>query len=176
MTLESRTACFCGYRPEEFSFILKKGHKAYFILEHHISQTILQAVDHGYTRFLCGMIKGFDLTAGVVLAELRKKREHMRKVELVAVLPYVGYGFDDPWQIIYQMVIAQADEVITLAPACTRETFLAHNRYIIDKSTRLICYYEGNKDDMKYTIEYARKKQREIINLKTYDMITSPRG
>lgn len=60
MICNQQTACFSGYRPEKFSFILLDGQEAYLELEARIKAEVAKAVNEGYDTFLCGMAKGFD--------------------------------------------------------------------------------------------------------------------
>jgi len=56
--LKEKTACFSGYRPEKFSFILLNGQEQYLRLEARIKTELTKAVQEGYDTFLCGMAKG----------------------------------------------------------------------------------------------------------------------
>lgn len=160
-----RTVCFSGYRPEKFSFILQKGHAAYFALRERTAAAILQAVEGGYTTFMCGMCKGFDLVAADVVLELREHWPELAGLKLIAVLPFEGQGFADPWQVMHQLVLGRADEVMTLAPAYRPGIYFQRNRYMVDHSSRLICYYDGRPGGTAHTVRYARQVDLEIINV-----------
>ncbi len=163
---KEKTLCFSGYRPKKFPFILKQGEAAYTALRERISQAIMQAVADGYTRFMVGMADGFDLVAGSVLLELKEKRSDMVGIELIAVLPFAGHGFSSPWQVVHQLVLGRADEVITLASKYHQQAYHDRNRYMVDHSSRLICYYDGQKGGTDYTIKYATEQELVIVNIK----------
>ena len=153
-----------SYRPEKFSFILKAGEEAYLALRERTAQAITQAVADGYNQFMCGMADGFDLVAGSALLELKEKRADMTGIQLIAVLPFAGHGFSSPWQVVHQLVLGRADEVVTLAPKYHHQAYHDRNRYMVDRSGRLICYYDGQKGGTAYTVRYAIKSGLEVIN------------
>jgi uncharacterized phage-like protein YoqJ len=69
----------------------------------------------GYRNFLCGMALGFDIEAAEVALALRQELEEL---QIVAVVPFEGMqrGFSEAWQSRFELIVAEADEVITLAP------------------------------------------------------------
>ena len=82
------TACFSGYRPQKFSFILLNGQEAYLALEARIKAEIMKAVDEGFDTFLCGMAMGFDLVCGNIALQLKQDQPEFRDIRLVAVLTF----------------------------------------------------------------------------------------
>lgn len=159
------TACFSGYRPKNFSFALGKGDEAFLALHERTGQAIIQAVSDGYNRFMCGMAEGFDLIAGSVFLELKEKRSDMANVQLLAMLPFAGHGFSEPWGITHQLILRQAEEVITLAPKYHPPAYHDRNRYMVDNSSCLICYYNGKKGGTRFTVKYAGACGLSIINI-----------
>lgn len=159
-----RTICFSGYRPEKFAFIIKKGEEAYLALENRIKRAIIQAVEDGYSSFMCGMAMGFDLIVGSVVLDL-KQDKNFSDILLIAVLPFEGHGFSNPWQVIHQMVLNEASCVVTLAPHYYRQAYQDRNRFMVDRSGRLICYYNGKKGGTDFTVKYAENNGLEIVNV-----------
>ena len=164
--IKPQTACFSGYRPEKFAFALNDGEGAYLALEKRIEEAILQAADDGYDTFICGMAKGFDLMAGSLIVALKESWIELANLNLVAVLPFERHGFTgNPWHILHQMVVGQATEVVTLSSHYHSKAYHDRNRYMVDHSSRLICYYDGQKGGTAYTVKYAREKGLEIVNV-----------
>jgi len=161
-----KTACFSGYRPEKFKFILHQGNEAYLALEKRIENAILQAVDDGYTSFICGAAKGFDLVAGSLVVALKESWAELASLNLVAVLPFQRHGFSsEPWRTLHQMVLSGASEVITLASKYHPQAYHVRNRYMVDCSRLLICYYDGRKGGTEYTVKYAEEQGLAVINV-----------
>ncbi|MDR1608386.1 MAG: DUF1273 domain-containing protein [Deltaproteobacteria bacterium] len=164
---KEKTVCFSGYRPEKFSYSLSEKEPAYLELRERTRQAIIQARNEGYANFLCGMAQGFDLIAGNEILELMAKRPDMSGVKLIAVFPFEGHGrgFPSPWREIRQMFLTKAAEVITLGSVYHAKHYLARDRYMVDHSSRLICYYDGKKGGTEYTVKYAIERALNIINI-----------
>ena len=124
MTNHQITACFSGYRPEKFSFPLEAGCEEYINLQAKITRAIGEAVQAGYIRFLSGMARGFDLICAGILLEMKEVSSAYADIELVAVLPFSGHGFKSRWGIIHDLILEQANEVITLTSSRGRQAYL----------------------------------------------------
>jgi len=160
-----KTACFSGYRPGKFEFILHQGNEAYLALESRIENAILQAVDDGCTRFICGMAKGFDLVAGSLVVALRESWSDLADLQIVAVLPFEKHSFSsEPWCTLHKMVLSNASEVVILAKKYHPQAYHDRNRYMVDQSSRLICFYDGKSGGTAYTVRYALEHGLKVIN------------
>lgn len=160
------TVCFSGYRPEKFEFILHQGNKSYLELEKRIENAILHAVDDGYTSFICGAAKGFDLVAGSLVVALKESWAELDDLNLVVVVPFERHGFtSEPWRTLHRMVLGGASEVVTLATKYHPQAYHDRNRYMVDHSSRLICYYNGKSGGTAYTVRYATERGLPIINV-----------
>jgi len=122
-------------------------------------------MDDRYDSFLCGMAMGFDLVCGSNLLRLKQSNPECSNLRLIAVPPYHGHGFAGPWGIIHSLVMSQADEVIYPTDKQNSHVYHIRNRYMVNHSSRLICYFDGQPGGTSYTVDYARKKGIEIINL-----------
>jgi len=160
-----KTACFSGYRPEKFNFPLSVEESEYLQLLKSIRQAILTAVDDGYDNFLVGMAAGFDLIAASVFYELKEADCIPKDISLTAVLPFAGHHPGRDWLERHRDVLEEADEVLTVAEKYSPQALLARNRFMVDRSSRLICYYGGRPGGTAYTVRYARKNGLEIVNV-----------
>ena len=163
------TVCFSGYRPEKFPFPLEAGCEAYIALQADITRAIGESVQAGYTRFLSGMARGFDLVCSGILLEMKKIISNYADIELVSVLPFAGRGFKGRWGTIHDLVLEEAAEIITLASPANRQAYLVRNRYMVEQSGRLICYYDGQPGGTAHTFHYAVRNELEICNLAVFD-------
>ena len=161
----SQTACFSGYRPEKFPFPMEAGCAAYINLQAAITRTIGQSVQAGYTRFLSGMARGFDLVCSGILLEMKKMSPFYADIELVAVLPFAGHGFKGRWGDIHDMVLEEASEIITLPAQANRQAYLYRNLFMVEQSSRLLCYYDGQPGGTVHTFRCAIQNGLEICNL-----------
>lgn len=166
---EQQTACFSGYRPEKFPFPLEADCEAYISLQADITHAIGKSVEAGYTRFLSGMARGFDLICSGILLEIKSLSPVYADLELVAVLPFAGHGFKDKWGDIHDLVLEQVAEVVTLSGKYHRDAYMERNRYMVEQSGRLLCYFDGQSGGTAQTVRYALRRGLEICNLADYD-------
>ena len=165
-----QTICFSGYRPEKFPFPLEAGCEAYINLQAGITRAIGESVIAGYSRFLSGMARGFDLVCAGILLEMKEISSIYGDVELVAVLPFAGHGFKGRWGTIHDMILEQVDEVVTLSDRHHRAVYLARNQYMVEQSGSLLCYFDGQLGGTAHTVRRAIRQGLEIHNLAEYDL------
>ena len=159
------TVCFSGYRPEKFSFPLDKNNVQFLRLQVNIKEAIYKVLELGYTHFLCGMAKGFDLLCADVLLNIQAQEKH--NINLTAVLPFDGHGFSGKWGQLHKTVKDYADQIVITSPEYSSACFYFRNRYMIDNSNFLICYWDGKEGGTAHTVQLAKDSQLEILNLAT---------
>lgn len=160
MISRETTACFTGHRPDKLLRRITKGHLPALQLELH--NRIVTAVDDGYTRFLCGMAQGVDLWAGEMVLGLRQQ---FPQLELVSVIPFRAQieHWSRDWQLRYQWVLEQADDVIITSNQIDRSAYFIRNRYLVDHASRLIGVYDASiGGGTGYTVNYAKKQQIQL--------------
>ena len=142
------------------------GHRTYCgEANSDLRQTILKLCEEGFTRFLCGMAWGFDLAAGEAVAEAKK---HCSEIELVAVVPYDGFGElfrgDDAEQ--YGRVMAAADEVVVVSEQGGDAAFRRRNDYLVDNASIVVAWFDGApRGGTAYTVRRARHSRLPVVNL-----------
>ena len=65
----------------------------------------------------------------------------------------------------YDRVLERCDAVETVSESYSRGCYQLRNRYMVDRSGRLICYFDGQPGGTAGTVRYAMKKTLEIVNL-----------
>lgn len=157
---EEKTVCFSGHRISR----LPKG-GALKILESRLYVEINKSVASGFDTFLFGACYGFDFIAAKQV--MRLKNEKFPNIKLIAIVPFEEQA--DNWSKRlyneYYNILSQCDKVVTLHSGYNREHYLERNRYMIDHSSLLICYYDGGKGGTEQTVLYAELKKVNIINL-----------
>lgn len=154
--MKSQTCCFTGHRkiPANLSESLSM----------RLDSTIENMVRRGYRYFGAGGALGFDTMAAQSVIDLRKRYPHIR---LILVLPCVTQA--DRWaedeQKTYRWIMEQADKVVYISQEYTRSCMFERNRHLVDCSSACICYLTEDSGGTAYTVDYARKKGLEIINL-----------
>lgn len=115
----------------------------------------------GCDRFLCGMARGFDLTALKCLADLREKY----KITLVACIPYRGQvrSMQQEERALYCSLLDFCNEKIVLHEAYVNGCFLERNRYMVDRADVLLAYCTQEEGGTAYTIAYAKKRGVDVV-------------
>lgn len=151
------TCCFTGHRPDGIIYTPDD-------LDFELDTSIRQAYYDGYTTFITGMAKGFDIIAAEYVILLRQTGCPIR---LVCAMPYPAFGTrgKDEWSERSARLLKQADAVEYVCDHYHRGVFQQRNRWMVDRSSRAIAYYKGTDGGTKYTVEYARKKNTPVINL-----------
>lgn len=120
-------------------------------------------IKNGVDTFLCGMAVGFDIECAQSVLALKEKYD----VKLVACLPCANQSdtFSQKNKFIYNSIIEKCDEVITLAPVYRRGCMHGRDRYMVENSDVLVCFLRKNFGGTFYTVGYAKKLGKKIIEL-----------
>ncbi len=141
-----KNCAFTGHRKLERDFSAIK-----------LKREIKKLIERGVETFYCGMAQGFDLIAGEMVLELKKKDE---KVKLICCIPCENqekyYTAEDRKR--YCEIIRKADEIFVLGKECTKGCFLARNRFMAEKADVLVCYCKKATGGTAYTVNYFSNK------------------
>jgi len=151
-----KTAFFTGHRDidketsEEISFVLD-----------HLLRIMASS---GVTRFLAGGALGFDTLAA--LAVLRLKSQ-FPCVTLELIIPCKNqtklWGKNDI--AIYNDILSKADRVQYLHESYTSSCMHDRNRLLVDTGDIGVAFFEHSGGGTAYTVGYALKNGKEIINV-----------
>lgn len=160
---KTKTVAFTGYREEK---ILKssKDPKILSNITNHLTTVIEHHYEQGYRTFLSGMAQGFDLMAAERVINLKQKYPD---IQLIAVIPFPEQAddFSDFWKNLYSHCLDNADQTVMIAPRYYSGCYYARNDFLIEFSSVIICYFDGQSGGTKYTVTKANKKGLEMINI-----------
>lgn len=167
----AKSCSFTGYRPEKFNFALKFGTPEFIKLENKIYDAVSSLINGGCTDFYCGMAAGFDLLAGKAVIDL-KRLGKCKNLKLIAVIPFDKQreSLGEMWKKLYDIVLSECDRKVVIREEYNIAAFNERNRYMVDNSDSVITYFDGKRGGTANTLNYAKKKNLEIINLAEYDM------
>ena len=149
------TCCFTGHRPEKLSFSEDTVRK-------WLALQIDEAIENGSTRFISGMQRGVDLWAAELVLERRNAGSGIRLIAACA-FPQMENGWEASWQEAYETILAQVDEKYTIAAQPDRKAYLARDRWMVDRSSKVIAVYSGSPGGTRATINYAVKNQIDVV-------------
>lgn len=165
---KQQTACFSGHRPEKFPFPLREGEPRFAELRLSIKSAVERAVSTGFTTFLCGMARGFDLLCAEAVLDVKEKSG--APLSLQAAIPFLSQAdrWPAPDKARYDRLLS-ACSVVLLPPqgggAYYRGCYYDRNRLMVQRSSLLICYHDGAPGGTAYTLRLARKEGLPIWNL-----------
>lgn len=149
--------CFTGHRPEKINMSERKVKKL-------LRPAIEKSIEEGYTTFITGMARGFDLIAASIVLEIKK---HNSDIHLICALPIVG--FEKMWspndQKNYRDILNKADYVKVVSEHYSKSCFQLRNMYMVDHSALVICAYNGSSGGTLNTINYAKRNNVDVINI-----------
>ena len=152
--MDTYTVCFFGHR--EIDNPLEVEEQLYDIVLH-----LLESKE--YVEFLVGRNGEFDQ---LVSSTVRRVKRNYRddNSALVLVLPYLSAEYEkneEAFQEYYDEVeICQSSSV-----AHFKAAMQLRNREMVDRSDLVVCYIEHNSGGAFQTVQYAKKKNKEIVNL-----------
>lgn len=109
------------------------------------------------------MARGFDLIAAESVIEFKKDYE----INLTACLPCANQSekFSASVKSRYENVLSNCNKIITLSPAYYSGCMHERDRYMVDNSDIVVCFLRLNSGGTYYTVNYARRKGKKIIEL-----------
>lgn len=154
---KTNRCCFTGHRPE-------KLHMTEEEVKDLLRIEIKNALLSGLYVFITGMARGIDMWAAEIVLEEREKNP---QIKLVCASPYMG--FETRWreseQRRYNSILSEADLVEYICDHYDIGAFQLRNKWMVDRSVRVIAAYNGAPGGTKNTINYAKKQGVEIINI-----------
>ena len=165
MSSKENSLCFSGHRSEKLPQDREQLKKLKIVLWEEIDK----AIQDGITTFYYGGCYGFDLIAASIVEQRKRviKLADPKLIRLIAVLPYEGQSnyWNEDDRNLYFDLLSKSDDVITLNTRFKIGCYYDRNRYMVDRSSRLICYCANKRGGTKYTKDYAEKNSLQITNL-----------
>ena len=151
------TVCFTGHRPEKLTQTEEQVREA-------LREGIRRALDWKYTTFISGMAPGVDIWATEEILALKEERPELR---LVCAIPYDGFSqnWDEKWREKYESILAAADEICYICSQKTCSAPIIRDKWMIDHSSLVIAFYNGEKGGTRTTVEYAEKQKIRVLNV-----------
>ncbi|MBQ7522528.1 MAG: hypothetical protein IJU14_06590 [Clostridia bacterium] len=119
--------------------------------------------NNDYVRFLVGYEGEFDLLVAPIIHHCRKKSGKYNN-ELVLVMPYIRKEY-----LNYQKSFYQNYDFIEVCSqsslAYYKQSIVIRNKKMVDRSDLVVCYILRNSGGAYKTVSYAKKLNRQVINI-----------
>lgn len=127
----------------------------------NLNKVINSLLIKGFKTFLVGMAMGFDLKCAEILIE--KKKEY--NIDIIACVPCKNQDkfFKKEEKEKYQEYLKKVDKIVYFSDEYTNGCMQIRNRYMVDNSSVLVAYLKYFKGGALYTVNYAKKQNKEII-------------
>ncbi len=148
--------CFTGHRElqccrtDEIKLMLK--------------QTVRILISHGAHRFSAGGALGFDTVAALCVLECKKEFPHI-SLELILPCKNQTKNWSESDKALYNKILSLADHVEYIHESYTSTCMHDRNRRLVDKSDICVAYLEHSGGGTAYTVAYALKHDKEVINV-----------
>lgn len=157
-----RTCCFTGHRPDKLPWGFDEGDPRCLRLKKSIDRAVKDAYAAGIRHFISGMARGSDLYFAEAVLKLRGTE---KDAALECARPCETQA--DSWpreeKERYRSILDQCDFETLVQHSYDRFCMLRRNRYMVDRSSRLIAVYSGApKGGTFQTLAYAMKKGLDI--------------
>lgn len=171
-----RKCCFTGYRPQKLPYLKNSFSEEYQRLSLTLTECIRAAVERGYDYFISGFAEGVDLMAAQAVLALKREGYDI-KLEAALPSPQQTEGWDDLSRGIHSMLLTQADRRICADKKADAYSCLRRDEYMVKESDLVIAVFNGQKGGTAYTVNYARKKKRNLWIIDPIDFeITKEEG
>lgn len=158
VAMRKKTVCFTGHRQmaEPISEI-----------ECRLTGTVENLIQKGYRYFGAGGARGFDALASEVVLKLKAAYP---QIHLILVLPFdeqFSHERNWTWTEInqYHRLKERASKVVVLAAGYTSGVYYRRNRHLVDNSSVCVAYLTRANSGTSYTVNYARARGLEVINI-----------
>ena len=160
-TDRATTCCFSGYRVEKMPFAANDPRVD--ALTAALDDAIADAAAQGYTGFFSGMSTGFDLWA----AEAVLRTQETLPIQLFCAIPFDRQAdrYPTEWKRRFNHCLLAADRVFALSRDYYAGCYAARNRFMVDASSLLICYFDGKPGGTAQTVRMAKQNGLRIVNL-----------
>ncbi|MCI8477594.1 MAG: DUF1273 domain-containing protein [Oscillospiraceae bacterium] len=158
------TCCFTGHRPEKLPWHDQEEDPRCLALKDRLSVAVAEAYDGGMRHFMCGMALGADFYFCEAVLALRAQRPGIT-IEAVIPCEEQAARWKERDRNRYFHLVSLCDMESLVQRRYDRGCMLRRNRYMVDRSSKLIAVYNGVLGGTMYTVSYAMKKGLEIVTL-----------
>lgn len=161
----NQTCCFTGHRPDKLPWGGWEQDVRCVALKGRIAHALEEEYSAGARHFISGMARGSDLYFAEAVLALRRRYPD---ITLECARPCESQA--DHWpeteQNRYQAILSQCDYETLVQYHYDRWCMMRRNRYMVDRSTRLLAVYDGvPKGGTAQTLAYALKKGLHVTIL-----------
>ena len=159
------SCCFTGHRPDKLPWGGREADSRCQALKARVARAVEEAWAAGFTHFICGMARGCDLYFAEAVLALRQRRPEIA-LECARPCETQADSWPAPERERYQNILDRCNYETLVQHHYDRFCMARRNRYMVDRSSRLIAVYNGvPKGGTAQTLAYAMKRGLETCIL-----------
>jgi uncharacterized phage-like protein YoqJ len=158
--------CFTGHRPTQLPWQYNESGIRYWAFKRRFRKAIISSIEEGYKHFISGMALGVDMIAAEIVLELKATYPD---IILECALPCINQTakWNDESIMRYQNILSLADYVTKVSDTFYFNGCMAkRNKYMVDKSSRIIACFNGKPGGTEQTIKMAEIAGLDIVIVK----------
>lgn len=166
--LRETTCCFTGHRPEKLPWGTRESDPRCAGLKRWLDRAVLDSYQAGYRHFLCGMARGSDLYFCEAVLSLRRLYP---EVMLEAAVPCrtQADGWPREERERYRSLLEQCNLTTLVQENYTSGCMMRRNRYMVERSSRMIAVYDGLPGGTRGTLAYALRRGLTLVQISPTD-------
>ena len=128
-----------------------------------LDRVIFNLIQGGTKNFFCGMATGFDLAAAESVLQYKKDFD----IKLIACIPCLGQekNFNKKNKEKYTKVLEKCDEKKVLSEKYFDGCMFVRDWFMVDNCDVLVTYQRRKSGGTSYTVNYAKSKGINLIEL-----------
>ncbi len=165
--MRDKTVCFTGHRD------IRNEDEEY--IRSRIREQLQLLLGKGFSSFVIGGARGFDMLAAEELLEMRQDGKNLY---IISALPFPDWRAGWPGRDVAreERILNQSDEIFYSGETHCRRLYLDRDRKMVDISSVCIAWCTRDNGGTAYTIRYALKQGLQVINLADWDINKLDRG
>ena len=165
-----KTCCFTGHRPDKLPWGEREEDPRCVRLKERLAQAVEDAYVSGSRHFICGMARGCDLYFAEAVLALREQEGDIL-LECARPCETQADSWPEAQRERYRSILERCDLETLVQHRYDRFCMMRRNRYMADRSGRILAVYNGVPKGGTYqTLAYAMKKglDARIIDLEDF--------
>ncbi len=159
----NRTCCFTGHRD------LPRDKDKLFEIQLRTKEAIKYLINNkGVKYYGVGGALGYDLLAANELIKLRNTGfTEYKDIKIILIAPFHGYtnNWSDEQRAELEKQYKDYNKIVWVTNNKSKAAYILRDRHMIDNSKYVIAYKVKNTGGTAFTVDYAVKKNRVIINI-----------
>lgn len=152
------TCCFTGHRPDKLPWGTDESAPECQTAKEQIAQALERAYGAGFRHFISGMARGGDLYFAEAVLALRERHPDVT-LEGARPCPTQADRWPAGERRRYWAILDRCDYETLVQQHYDRNCMMRRNRYMVDRSARIIALYDGNPQGGTFqTLAYAMKQ------------------